>query len=286
VTSATIAAVRAADERRVAPVRLGRPEVRHFNRRPPIELAPYELDVMAGILEQFDMVLEEDLFSAGNGNHFTQMGTELLASLEVPLAALDLLILAYHLPDAAVADVAACALSAVFTDQPASFSISEQGVGAAFSALRVLHCMRVADRVANGAVLILDQSTSLYRDADTHDVPIADCAVLLRTDAEPGAGAVLEFVDEAATTDPEEALAEITRRHPNADIIVGRMFAEHLGPASRARVTAADGPRHLCTDPWIAVANRWPLTRPTIVADYDPHAGRVFSAGLRPEPPA
>jgi len=253
-------------------VRLDRPTTRYFDERVPPDVPAYEFDIMAGLLADYELSLEPGQLPLGRGNTFAQMGGELLDALDRPLPAPDVLVLAYHLPDLHVADVAACALAERCGGASASFSVSEQGIGAGFTALRILRGLRNAGTAADGAVMVFDQSTSFYHDADTHDLPITDTAVLLRTDPKPGAGAVLEFLDESAVDDATDGLRDLMHRYPDADLIIGRGLA-----ASEA------DPRRLCTDVWASLAERWPLNRLTLVADYDRHAGRLFAAGLRPE---
>lgn len=269
-------------------VRLDRPTARHFADRSPDELPDYEVDIMAGLLAQFDLTLERGQRPLGGGNAFAQMGAELLETLERPLPAPDVLVLAYRLPELNVADVAACDLAERFGGAGASFSVSEQGVGAGFTALRILRGMRSVGTIADGAVLVLDQSTSFFHDPDTHDLPITDTAVLLRADPRPGTGAVLEFLEETEVgDDPEDGFRDLLSRNPDADLITGRGLASRLGAdASQGRQVlsaTAEDPRRLCTDVWALLAESWPLHRLTVVADYDPHAGRLFAAGLRPE---
>lgn len=255
-----------------ATMRLDRPTARYFDERVLPEVPAYEFDIMRGLLADFEVSLEPGQRPLGRGNTFEQMGGELLDALNRPLPSPDVLVLAYHLPDLHVADVAACALAERCGGASASFSVSEQGIGAGFTALRILRGMRNAGTATDGAVMVFDQSTSFYYDADTHDVPIADTAVLLRTDPQPGTGAVLEFLEESAVDDASDGLRDLLHRYPDADLIVGRGLAAN-----------ATDPRRLCTDVWALLAERWPLNRLTLVADYDRHAGRLFAAGLSPE---
>ena len=147
--------------------------------------------------------------------------------------------------------------------------------------------MRSAADAAEGAVLVLDQSTLPYADPDTDAGAAGDCAVLLRSDAAGGDEAVeLDFVDEQVAG-PDTALRLLAPHGPRARIVVGRMLADRLDPRLRAGHDLVEGAREgLCTSAWAALAEHWAPDRYTVVADYDPHSGRLFRAGLRPGAPA
>jgi hypothetical protein len=265
------------------PLRLSRPAVRAFAER-RTEPAAAESRFMADFLASYGMEPDPVLYARGGGNSFISMGRELLGGLDRALPAMDLLLLAYHLPDLQIFEVAGCYLAELCPGRPAAFSVSGLGVGAPFTALRILSCMRLTGGLADGAVLVLDQSTSPYRDPDVHDGAVRDCAVLLSTDtAGAGDGAVLDFVDEQAVIDPADPLRALARRIPRVRIVAGCVLADRLDPDFRIRHSIVTGPRHrLCTSAWAALAEHWPRDRYTVVADYDPHEGRLFQAGLRP----
>ena len=260
---------------------LRRPAVRAFADRAHVP-STVESRFMADFLTDFGVQPDWDLHARGGGNSFIQMSTELLAGLERPLPALDAALLAYHLPDLKVVEVAGCFLTEHCDGSPTVFSVAGQGVGAPFTALRILRSMRLADELTDGAVFVIDQSTVPYRDPDTHDNEVRDCVALLCTDAE-GAddAAVLEFVSERPVVDLADALTVVLHRNPGARVVAGRMLASRLGEEFVARHGIVAGPRRqLCTSVWAAVAENWPQDSPVVVADYDPHAGRLFLAGL------
>jgi hypothetical protein len=223
------------------------------------------------------------------------MARELLDGLDRPLPPLDTVLLAYHVPDLSAVEVAGCYLAERCPGRPEVFSVAGQGVGAPFTALRLLSGIRAAGRPAAGAVLVLDQSTLLYSDPDTDAVPITDCAVLVRTGGDSGEGGTdgaggldgadgldLDFVAER-TVEPNAALRDLARRRPGARIVVGRMLADRIDPRLRSDCDLVEGPRdRLCTSAWAALAEHWTHDRYTVVADYDPHSARLFLAGLRP----
>lgn len=265
-------------------LRLARPAVRTFAKTPLPAPTAYELRLVTDFLDGFGMRLDLDLHARGGGNSFAQMGQELLDGLEHPLAPLDHAVLAYHLPDPEFAEIAGCRLAELCPGDPDAFSVSEQGPGAAFTALRILDCMCLTGEPAAAAVFVFDHATVFYRDPETHDGSIGDCAVLLRTEpADAPDGATVDFLDESTTADPDDALEALALRAPGTAIVAGRALADRLRPDVRERLGVVEGPAHrFCTSAWSALADRWPLDRYTVVADYDPPTGLLFQAGLRP----
>jgi hypothetical protein len=260
---------------------LRRPVVRAFADRPYAPSA-VESRFMADYLADFDLRPDWDRHARGGGNSFVRMSAELLAGLDRPLPALDAALLAYHLPDLKVVEVAGCYLTEHCAGNPTVFSVAGQGVGASFTALRILRAMRQAGELADGAVFVIDQTTIPYRDPDTDDGEIRDGMALLCTDS-AGAedAAVLEFVSEQPAVDLAGAIGELVATAVR--VVAGRTLAARLGDEFLARHGIIAGPRRqLCTSAWTAAAEHWPQDAPVVVADYDPHAGRLFQAGLRP----
>ncbi|MEU0150297.1 hypothetical protein ABZ119_30825, partial [Streptomyces sp. NPDC006288] len=246
-------------------------------------LAGVDLRFMTQFLASFGEEPDHQRYSGGGGNSFIGMARELLDGLDRPLPPLDKVVLAYHVPDMSIVEVAGCYLAERCPGNPQVFSVAGQGVGAPFTALRVLSRMYAADELAEGAVLVLDQSTLPYFDADTHTGPSTDCAVLLSTDSGGGQPAVeVDFVDERVAG--PNAVARLLSGHgPRARVVVGRMLADLLDPRLRTGLDLVEGARdRLCTSAWAALAAHWAPDRYTVVADYDPHSGRLFRAGLRP----
>jgi hypothetical protein len=241
---------------------------------------------MTEFLAEFGMEPDLELYGRGGGNSFTRMCGELLDGLDRTLPALDAVLLAYHLPDLKVTDFAGCYVAHRCPGDPVVFSVDGQGVGAPFTALRILDCMHRSGTLTNGAIFVLDHSTAPYRDSDTHDRSVGDCAVLLRTEpAGADEGVLLDFLDERPAVDPTDLLEACARRLPRPRIVVGGMLADRLDAEFRGRHDVIEAPpHHLCTGAWAALADHWQPDRHTIVADYDPHAGRLFQAGLRPGP--
>jgi hypothetical protein len=99
-----------------------------------------------------------------------------------------------------------------------------------------------------------------------------------------GAGEVsVEFVRDRGCADPAADLRDARARFPSTSTVVGTALARQLPPSIVDDAGTVVAPaEHLCTSAWIALAARWPLTEPVLVADYDPYAHRLYTCGLRP----
>jgi hypothetical protein len=201
-----------------------------------------------------------------NGNSFRSMTEELVAELAVG-APLDVVLLAYEKPDVHVPEVAGCYLSHACPGEPVAFSVSDQGVGAPFTALRIADAMCRDSASSAGALFVLDRAV-LAGDESTDD-----SAVLLRFG---GTGpTAVTAVTETVVTDPAVALAALVASASDATVVVGAGLAA-VAPDGVAVAAARLG----CTGPWAALARRWPVTGTVVLADHDPRAGRLFTCTL------
>lgn len=291
---------------------VSRPVVRTFTPRPH-RFTTMAASMISGFLTSFGLPQDERLLAAGGGNTFSDMGAELLRGLPRPLSRVDVLALAFHTPDLDVVKVAGCALAEHCDGRPDVFSVSGQGAGAPFTALRVLAGLRAASGSERSALFVFDQTTLPYPEPDVHGRGRDNCAVLLHTDPRSGPeSARLVFTDERPVDGAREARAALDGvwRHaavpgtgPVRDLgparfVLGSTLAGFLPPHSADRGTGQAGHgaaaddglvmgsgRHLCTSAWAALAQSWPAgglpdDRVTVVADYDPHACRLFQAGF------
>ncbi|MFI9589332.1 hypothetical protein [Nonomuraea sp. NPDC052265] len=210
-----------------------------------------------------------------SGLTFSQMAQGLLESLDRPLPPLGATILAYQEPDITVAEVAGSRVADLCPGDPVAFSVSGQGVGAPFTALRVLHAMYAAGELTGGAVFAFDQSASLYADGNRAE---RDRVVLLVTGDVGSDGLMLDVLDEVPADDPASVLHGALDEMP---VTVGAQLADHLGPAARRRSVEITRERG-CAAVWATAAASWRPGRRSLVADYDPGTRRLFRALLQP----
>ncbi|MEY9933901.1 hypothetical protein ABH926_008564 [Catenulispora sp. GP43] len=277
-------AVAAQDRRRDrATLRLSRPIARSFPSRRPEPLRDLDRRIFEDLSKSFGELLDDELYARGGGHSFIDMAGELLDSLDGPLPPLERLLLAYHIFDSCPLEVAGCYIANRYPGAPEVHSVSGQGVGAGFTALRILQApSRAAPE--KGAVLVIDQTTLPFRDRDLHSDPIIDAAVLL-TSGDADAMLELESLTEGIALDPGTALRAHAAQDPDLLIIMGRELCKRLRPLSNGDFGTqfvAGAADQLCTSAWAALADHWDPDRRILVADFDPCAERLFEAWLRP----
>jgi hypothetical protein len=234
------------------------------------------------VLELYGRTREHEFFLTQHGNSFRAMGESLLDASPGPAPEADVIILAYQTPDLCNTHVAGCYLTQRFAGSPVPFSVAEQGPGAAFTALRIADAMCRAGELRHGALFAFDQNAAIW-DVDEEVQRLPDSAVLLRLGA-VGQARVAELA-EIRATDPGAEVAALLGRDPQAQVLAGQALAGLLGGlAADPRVVTAP-PGHLFTGAWMALAERWPMTAPAVVADIDTATGRLYYCVLAPEEP-
>lgn len=215
-----------------------------------------------------------------HGNSFIEMSEDLLGRVGTPLPEADVVFLAYQTPDLFHSDVAGCYLTERFSGSPVPLSITGQGPGAAFTALRVADVMWRLGELRRGALFAYDQNAALW-EAEQEARSLPDSAVLLLLGA--SGGARVEELTERAAPDPAAALIQALGRHPWERALVGSALLDSVGSlASHPRVVPV--PRtHLFTSVWMSLARLWPLTGPVLMADFDPCAERLYCCRLVPD---
>jgi hypothetical protein len=227
--------------------------------------------------------------SERTGNGFISMSEALLSQLAEPVPELDAVILAYHSPDLFHADVAGFYLSQRLPGSPIPWSVAEAGPGAPFTALRIIDGMRRLGELDRGALFIFDQNAAMSEPGDTVSA-MPDAAVLLMVG---GTGGVVfsDFID-TRTSGPGDptaasALAAALAGHgagagPCAVLAGAGLAAALAGTALADHAQVADADAQ-STGVWAALASRWPIAEPVLVADHDPVGGMFHSCLLWPE---
>ncbi|MDG4773647.1 hypothetical protein [Solwaraspora sp. WMMD792] len=155
---------------------------------------PYERDqallaYQRDLLAPYGIEVDEDLMKQSRNIGFREMAEELMERCPSPFGTPDLLILAYGLPDRYPLKTVTTRLNALFGGRSRSFALSEQGLRAPFTALRVADAYARSGKAASLALFVCEQTTLPYRDPLVHDTPLLDSAVLLYFDTDNDTGA-------------------------------------------------------------------------------------------------
>ncbi|GAB3845564.1 hypothetical protein GCM10029963_24040 [Micromonospora andamanensis] len=134
---------------------------------PDEALLAYHRDLLA----PYGIEVDEDLMKQSRNIGFRELAEELMDRCPSPFGPPDLLILAYGLPDRYPLKTVTTRLNALFGGRSHSFAVSEQGLQAPFTALRVADAYTRSGKKASLALFVCEQTTLPYRDPLVHDTP-------------------------------------------------------------------------------------------------------------------
>ncbi len=137
------------------------------------------LDHDRDLLRGFDVDFSEALLRAGRNIDFGELAETALARLPRPAFGADLVIVAYGLPDLSSTRAVAAHLNLLLGGSAVAFALSEQGLHAPFTALRVIAAFAESGRCRQACLFVLEQSTRPHRDELVHGRGVLDSAALL-----------------------------------------------------------------------------------------------------------
>jgi 4-hydroxymandelate oxidase len=121
--------------------------------------------------------------SAGCGHSYGEMAAALIRELVPPQRPVDLLVLAFAVPDVRPGRATATYLSRVCPGNPFAFAICDQGSAAAFTGLRLLEEYGRGCGYERSLLLVVEQSAVPYDAGVPVDLPTAHTAVGIRCGA-------------------------------------------------------------------------------------------------------
>ena len=139
--------------------------------------------------------------------------------------------------------------------------------------------------LGHGTLFVFDQFAAVWEaDEAVQGRPDAAVLLLLGTTGE----VVVSDLGEVAAGGPDspspaQALDQVAGRHPGVRVLVGTALAAELAGAPRGYPVEAAAPESWSTGVWAALAQRWPLREPVLVAEYQEVGGRLHSCLLTPE---
>lgn len=218
---------------------------------------PVLREYLADAARPYRVAVREDELAAAAGHSYGEMGQALLEELVGPDAEVDVLVLAHAVPDVRPGRATALYLSGVCPGRPHAFAVTDQGVTAAYTAIRLAATFLDSGEARNALILILEQAAQFHEMPEPVSLPKQHAGVALWL--EPGAATVNQHTcvsrDEAMRLLPEVPL-----------LILGDGLATVAGAQP---MTAA----------WAAYAEQ---KTPAVVADYDPDIRTLSICTLGP----
>jgi hypothetical protein len=139
---------------------------------------------LTDMLRPYRLRVDADLLAAGAGQSYGEMALALIEeTVDEPV---DLLVLAFAMPDVWPGRATATYLSDVCPGQPLSFAICDQGSAAAFTGLRLVREYVVSGACRRALLLVLEQATLHYPSSGSAPVPDRHAGVALLCTGEPG----------------------------------------------------------------------------------------------------
>lgn len=150
------------------PLCIGRAARRVFAGESAEALHPGLRVFMADLARPYGLGAREDTLAGGAGQSYGEMGAALLASVLAPGEPLDLLVLAFAMPDVRPERSTASYLSHLCPGEPMAFAVCDQGTAAAFTGLRLIGEYARSDGCERALLLVIEQAV-LH-----HDLPAAN----------------------------------------------------------------------------------------------------------------
>lgn len=251
-------------------------------RKPYVE-DPSILSFFRDLVEPFGSTVDEELLRAAPNVFHRDLVDRLAADEEMRGRKPELIIVTHALPDVHPFTAVASHLNMLFGGEAKSFSISEQGLQAPFTALRVVASFQRSGQAAEALVAVLEQTTLPTRFPLVHDNPLIDSGVflVLGTDGELRVDGV-ESADTPAAT--ARRLSALAAGDPAGTLLVLGPWVSSDGIDPDLRLHRVD-PGTYCTSVWLALANHWRAWQreyaTVVLCDTEPRTGVSHLAVLR-----
>jgi hypothetical protein len=256
------------------PLRVHTAAGRTFGERTGQTLNPTMRGYVTDMAAPYGIAVHEDLIDQGAGHSYGEMCTPLLDELLHEDHPADLLVLATAVPDIRYGRTTATYLSWHCPGAPLAFTVCDQGLLAAFTALHLIAAYAHTGTCRRAVLLVAEQPTVYHELPVPTPLPARAAAV----------GVVLE------TGGPQATLSVHRYTNLAADEVPG-LLGEFPGPVlvganlahlSNVLVCRENQP---LTGIWLELSSHLPAWQQTgeqvLLAEYDPTQGQLFTATLR-----
>lgn len=269
------------------PLRFTRVVSRVFDGRSETSLDPDLRVFVSDLVRPYGLALREDLLQQGSGHSYGEMAEELLRATVPADQPVDLLVLAFAVPDVRPGRSTALYLSDLCPGDPLAFAVCDQGAAAAFTALRLARDYTRTGGCRRALVLVVEQAALHYEPAPRPGTgaPVPDRHTAVALLCERTGPAELTALRQHTDVDPGALPALLTAEL--TDLAAGRAeVVLILGPGLGPGLRAADLDTSMAAEVLLAPAGR-PYTglwseladglagwssagRLVLLAEYDP----------------
>lgn len=138
-------------------------------------------EYLSDLVAPHGTALRERMFSGARGHSYGEMAEALLREVLPPGETVDLLVLAFAIPDIRPGRATATYLSHVCPGTPHAFAICDQGAAAGFTGLRLIGEYARGTHLRRAVLLVVEQSALHYEPVAPAPVPAVHSGVALLT---------------------------------------------------------------------------------------------------------
>ena len=211
---------------------------------------------LSDLLRPYGLTLDEERFEAGTGQSYGEMAVELIeAVVDEPV---DVLVLAFAVPDVWPGRATATYLSHVCPGAPLAFAVCDQGTAGAYTGLRLVRDYLLSGAARRALLLTVEQSTVHYDPPGAAPIPTGAAGVAVLCALAP-TGPDARRLDSVSVR-PHATPTDLADPPPGATLIAGAGLDQ-----------ARAGQPY--TGAWAGLAATTTTTAATgtvVLADYDP----------------
>ncbi|WP_232666640.1 hypothetical protein [Pseudonocardia sp. TRM90224] len=260
--------------------------VRATHRNP----SPFDAELVGyfdDLLGLYGQRVDERQLSTGANVGYPELAERVLPDLDgltvdgVGFRGVGMVLVAYAVPDVHPLTCVASHVNHLLGDRAVSMAISEQGLAAPYTALRIAaahHAAGAAGGTGPALLLVLEQTTLPYHHPLVHDTPLTDsaAAVVLEPAAVDADGIGLPWAGTPATLD-----ALVRRTADERTLVVAGPWVPDV-PAEHVHHCP---PGTYCTSVWLALAEhreRWSRQfERVLLCDVDPRTSTAHAVRIR-----
>lgn len=220
-------------------------------------------EYLSDLVRPYGTVLREDLFASANGHSYGEM-----AAAVAPDEPVDVVVLAYAIPDIRPGRATATYLSHILPGNPLAFAVCDQGAAAGFTGLRLVREYLGGDERRRGLLIVVEQSVLHYEPAAPAAVPDGHFAVALLCAASgPGRVATIRQVPGVSL---EEAFSVLAGCPAKTAVLGAGLASVELSTVDSVRRASPGRPY---TGVWWELAEEYASGQPLLIAEYDATLG-------------